>query len=294
MPLIVNGRPLDPTSPRSLGGAGLTAAEVAASLDPRYVRKAGDTMTGPLVVASPSAPPLDLTGPTTLAGTQTAFTLRNAAGAPIMVWAKNAGTENVEIRFLGEPVAAPNLALGNVFAGFPSYFGYKNDFTDLSLGVLGDPTFYINFGSVFPPAGTPPDRVQVGSSGALGHPSTVTVLIDPLISLGFFPSEKGLHLVHNVDFSGRFVNLTPPDAASGPCRMRFGPLTRGLDIEDDLEVDGFGLGGTPTDPTALGATYTVASPTVDRSFDASSATLAELRNVVGTIIADLQAYGLFL
>jgi hypothetical protein len=39
--------------------------------------------------------------------------------------------------------------------------------------------------------------------------------------------------------------------------------------------------------------YTVTNPTTDRAFDAGAAALAEVRNVLGTVIADLIAVGLF-
>jgi hypothetical protein len=45
---------------------------------------------------------------------------------------------------------------------------------------------------------------------------------------------------------------------------------------------------------AASATYTPTNVSTDRSFDADSTTLAELADVVGTIIADLQASGLIL
>lgn len=56
--------------------------------------------------------------------------------------------------------------------------------------------------------------------------------------------------------------------------------------------DGVGVGFNGSAAVAP-PTYTVTNPTTDRAFDAAAATLAELRNVVGTIIADLQANGLY-
>lgn len=53
------------------------------------------------------------------------------------------------------------------------------------------------------------------------------------------------------------------------------------------------LGFFGTAATGQSAAYTPTNVTPDRSFDADSTTLDEIADVVGTIIADLQAFGLF-
>jgi hypothetical protein len=66
------------------------------------------------------------------------------------------------------------------------------------------------------------------------------------------------------------------------------------------EVMRIGYDGTDTlwsvhgaTPVAQSAAYTPTNVSTDRAFDANSTTLAELADVVGTMIADIQATGLF-
>lgn len=52
------------------------------------------------------------------------------------------------------------------------------------------------------------------------------------------------------------------------------------------------LGFYGATPVAQAAAYTPTNVTTDRAFDADATTTAELADVVGTLIADLQALGL--
>jgi len=58
-----------------------------------------------------------------------------------------------------------------------------------------------------------------------------------------------------------------------------------------FEVNTVGIGFFASTPVAR-QTYTVTNPVTDRSFDTTTITTQNLAQVVGTIIADLQAYGL--
>lgn len=53
-----------------------------------------------------------------------------------------------------------------------------------------------------------------------------------------------------------------------------------------------GFNGT-TPPASLG-TYTVTNLTTDRTYDADTVAVAELADIVGTLIADLRAQGIVL
>lgn len=62
-------------------------------------------------------------------------------------------------------------------------------------------------------------------------------------------------------------------------------------------IEGFGsstdkLGFFGATPVSRASAYTPTNVTTDRAFDADTVAVAELADVVGTLIADLQAYGL--
>lgn len=65
-----------------------------------------------------------------------------------------------------------------------------------------------------------------------------------------------------------------------------------VQIGGDLDHDGSLVGFYGTAPTAQSAAYTPSNVTPDRSYDADSTTLDEVADVLGTLIADLQAVGL--
>lgn len=75
--------------------------------------------------------------------------------------------------------------------------------------------------------------------------------------------------------------------------------TEGVTMSADLQVsgalnhDGSTVGFYGATPVAQSAVYTPSNVTADRVFDANSTTLNELADIVGTMIADLQAVGLF-
>lgn len=63
-------------------------------------------------------------------------------------------------------------------------------------------------------------------------------------------------------------------------------------FDGDIDHNGSNIGFFGTAPTAQAAAYTPTNVTPDRSYDANSTTVEELADVLGTLIADLQAYGL--
>ena len=65
-----------------------------------------------------------------------------------------------------------------------------------------------------------------------------------------------------------------------------------IEIDGDLNHDGSNIGFFGTAPAAQAAAYTPTNVTPDRAYDADATTLDELADIVGTIISDLQAYGL--
>lgn len=65
-----------------------------------------------------------------------------------------------------------------------------------------------------------------------------------------------------------------------------------VEIDGALNHDGSTLGFFGTAPATQAAAYTPTNVSADRSFDANSTTLDEVADVLGTLIADLQSYGL--
>lgn len=65
-----------------------------------------------------------------------------------------------------------------------------------------------------------------------------------------------------------------------------------VEIDGDLNHDGSNIGFFGIAPVARASAYTPTNVTTDRSYDANSTSTAELADVLGTLIADLQAYGL--
>lgn len=83
---------------------------------------------------------------------------------------------------------------------------------------------------------------------------------------------------------------------AGRIRMQWdGGSTYWLRLENNVQ---FGIDGTDllgfwgADPVARASAYTPTNVTTDRSFDADSASVAELADVLGTLIEDLQTYGI--
>ena len=66
-----------------------------------------------------------------------------------------------------------------------------------------------------------------------------------------------------------------------------------LEINGDLNHDGSNVGFYGTAPVAQSAAYAPTNVSTDRAYDADSTSIAELGDVLGTVIADLQATGLF-
>lgn len=65
-----------------------------------------------------------------------------------------------------------------------------------------------------------------------------------------------------------------------------------LEIDGNLDHDGSNIGFFGVAPVARAASYTPTNVTTDRSYDADATTVEELADVLGTLIADLKAYGL--
>ncbi len=65
-----------------------------------------------------------------------------------------------------------------------------------------------------------------------------------------------------------------------------------LEIDGNLNHDGSNIGFYGTAPVAQSSAYSTVNVTTDRSLDATGDTLAQVADVLGTLIADLQATGI--
>jgi hypothetical protein len=63
-------------------------------------------------------------------------------------------------------------------------------------------------------------------------------------------------------------------------------------FDGDIDHNGSNIGFFSTAPAAQAAAYTPTNVVTDRSYDANATSVAELADVLGTLIADLQSYGL--
>jgi hypothetical protein len=73
---------------------------------------------------------------------------------------------------------------------------------------------------------------------------------------------------------------------------REGPIRLRADAIEGFGASGERLGFYGATPAARPAAYTPTNVTPDRSYDADTVAVAELADVVGTLIADLQTLGL--
>lgn len=86
----------------------------------------------------------------------------------------------------------------------------------------------------------------------------------------------------------------PPTPGGSPTSVNLyaGWFDGAVRITGDLDHDGSKIGLFGTDPVVQVAAYTPTNVTPTRSYDADATSVAELADVVGTLIADIQTYGL--
>jgi hypothetical protein len=100
----------------------------------------------------------------------------------------------------------------------------------------------------------------------------------------------------NVFYDGTNLIIDPDMVGSG--RVLIGVtgdddlLLANIEIDGALNHDGSTVGFFGTTPAAQAAAYTPTNVSPDRSYDADATTIDELADVLGTLIADLQGYGL--
>ena len=89
------------------------------------------------------------------------------------------------------------------------------------------------------------------------------------------------------------MNLTDAQTAAGAKTFSDNAVfSANVEIDGSLNHDGSAVGFFGTSPAAQASAYTPTNVSTDRSYDANSTTLDEIADVLGTLIADLQSYGL--
>lgn len=101
--------------------------------------------------------------------------------------------------------------------------------------------------------------------------------------IDFGAAPSGARIAYN----GTDLQIFPKITGAGVCRV-----IGDLEIDEALDHDGTTIGFFGTVPVPQSSAYTVTNVTTDRTYNAASTTVDILADVLGTLIADLQAYGL--
>jgi hypothetical protein len=96
---------------------------------------------------------------------------------------------------------------------------------------------------------------------------------------------------------GQSSNLVSIETSGGTARFQVSPggnlFTPGdIELDGALNHDGTTIGFFGVAPAVRAAAYTPTNVTADRAYDANATTVDELADVLGSLIADLQLYGL--
>lgn len=295
MPVLINGIGDDAVSPLSPGGVLILPGEIPGGGGGAFLPLTGGTLTGALVINTPSAIPLEMTSQQTTAGTETAAILRNSTGTAVITVDKLAGDDSPQINF--PESGSPGMRLGNVFSGLlAGSFGIRSDNLDFSFGSAAssvEAIMFFNFGDVgAPPHAPDPSEVFFGSGGVSGNANVLSLTTDDGRPDPVDSTIRCLHVADRIAPAVRFFSFSPPLINNDPVIMRFGVNTSGLDLQGDLEVEG-DVGFYNTTPVAQSAAYTVNNATPTRTLDPTAATAEDVGNFVASIIADLQNNGLF-
>lgn len=221
-------------------------------------------------LAFPTANPAASTGTIRLAKDNTILMRNdaNSADNPVLSYS---GASN--ILQIGPQVAGgPGMSIGgNTLVQF--FVSGALRATLSATGLQGASTFnFIQFtGSVA--------NQFIGAQNTSGTPANLTIGAAGKAS----GTGSGADLILR---GGRFST----SGTGGAVRIQYNPddaspVTR-------FEANSTGIGFFAATPVAQPSAYTPTNVTPDRAFDADTVAVAELADVVGTLIADLQAYGL--
>ena len=116
------------------------------------------------------------------------------------------------------------------------------------------------------------------------------------VNTGTLTNNYGLHIENHDDGSNNIGVLIEMDTGDGDAietrgdaRCLFGGE---VEIDGDLNHDGANAGFRAVAPVALSPAYSITNVVTDRSYDANATDILEIADVLGTVVADLQAQGL--
>jgi len=125
-------------------------------------------------------------------------------------------------------------------------------------------------------SGTPHDHTVLDNIGTNTHAQIDSAITD---------SEDHIAATAAHGATGAVVGTTNSQALTNKS------LGTGTDLTSDLKHTGTKIGLFGTAPVAQTAAYSITNVTPDRAYDANTVAIAELADVVGTLIADLKSYG---
>ena len=223
------------------------------------------------------------------------FLVTHSGGSAVTV------TGGQSFQFINCYIKAPSDGYGWTFVAAPAQFVFVGNRAPVST------VFNI-------PALNPPVRMHVGlnsfhDAAALANDLTRFAAATGVGGIGHVISAHQV-MTHPSGVGNQVWSLTEPGGESKYFRMlntgqlqilnnAFDAILWRLDdngdmtIEGDLNHDGSQVGFFGTAPASLAAAYTPTNVSPDRSYDADTVAVAELADIVGTMIADLKTYGLF-
>lgn len=126
------------------------------------------------------------------------------------------------------------------------------------------------------------DSVQLATVGIGTAPTS-----DGLVVVPSSATDKGVVVK---GFSGQTANLQEWQSSAASVLVSI-EADGTLNLASDFQHTGSAFGVFGATPTGQTAAYTPSNVSPDRSYDASSTTVGELANVLGTLISDLQDFG---
>jgi hypothetical protein len=131
----------------------------------------------------------------------------------------------------------------------------------------------------------------------------LTIDVNGKLGIGTAPSARRLEILDSSASQLRLTQLASTNyvdflaTASGDLTITPSGskvlMSKALEVDGAFDHDGSTFGVFGVTPASRVAAYTVTNAITDRSFNADNTTIAELADVVATIIGDLKTYGFF-
>jgi hypothetical protein len=196
-------------------------------------------------------------------------------------------TAGTNLALGGSSLRYNQTGTGNVAIGYETALGVSGN------SITGNTLVGAGAGRTLQAGGD--DNVCLGSSsGGLLSSGYDNVLLGTRSGDNLTSGFGNIIIGHEIDASSATVsnelnigNTITGDVSTGDVK-----IANDLEIDGALNHDGTTVGFYGTTPVAQSAAYTLTNVTTDRTYDADVTTIHELADVLGTLIADLQATGL--